>query len=50
MPLYGIVGVAVAVFVALTTWAAILRQMVVWYMGISIKIVVRDLEKAPQAS
>ena len=47
MPLYGIMGVAVAVFVALTVWAAILRQMVLWYMRISIKIVVRDLEKAP---
>jgi O-antigen/teichoic acid export membrane protein len=50
MPLYGIMGVAVAVFVTLTVWAAILRQMVVWYMSISIRIAVRDLEKSPQAA
>jgi O-antigen/teichoic acid export membrane protein len=43
MPLYGIVGVAVAVFVALTAWAAILRQLVIRYLRISIFIFVRDL-------
>jgi O-antigen/teichoic acid export membrane protein len=48
MPLYGIVGVAVAVLVSLTAWAAILRQLVIWYLRISILISVRDLEQAPQ--
>lgn len=43
MPLYGIVGVAAAVFVALTAWAAILRQLVIRYLRISILIFVRDL-------
>ncbi len=50
MPVYGIVGVAVAVFVALTAWAAVLRQVMVRYLRISILIVVRDLEQKPQAA
>lgn len=50
MPKYGIVGVAVAVFVALTGWAAMLRQFVVWSLRISILIFVRDLEQEPQAA
>ena len=50
MPTYGIVGVAIAVFVALTAWAAIIRQLVVWYLRISILIFVRDLEQGPQAA
>ena len=47
MPLYGIVGVAVAVFVALTAWAVMLRQLVIWCLRISIFISVKDLEQAP---
>lgn len=50
MPVYGIMGVAVAVFVALTAWAGVLHRLVVRYMRISILVVVRDLEKKPGAA
>lgn len=50
LPAYGIVGVSIAVFVALTAWAAVLRQLVVRYMKISILVFVKDLEQAPLAA
>jgi O-antigen/teichoic acid export membrane protein len=50
MPVAGIVGVAVAVFVALTVWAVMLRQLVVRYLRISILVFVRDLEQDPQSA
>ena len=45
MPLYGLLGVAVAVVVALTAWAATLRQLVIRYLRISILVVARDLSE-----
>ena len=50
LPIYGIMGVAVAVFVALTTWAGVLHWLVVRYMRISILVIVRDLEKEPRTA
>lgn len=47
MPKYGILGVAIAVFFSLITWAAILRHFVARYLNISIFVVVRDLEPQP---
>jgi len=47
MPKYGILGVAIAVFVALVTWAAVLRHFVARYLNISIFIAVRDIDPQP---
>ena len=46
LPAYGILGVAIAVFFALTTWALVLRHFVVRYLNIGILVFVRDLEPA----
>ena len=46
-PFYGVMGVAVAVFVALTARAGVFHWMVVRYLRISILVIVRDLEKKP---
>ena len=46
LPSYGILGVAIAVFFALTTWALVLRYFVARYLKIGIFILVRDLEPA----
>jgi len=50
LPAYGIAGVAVAVCVAQTAWAAVLQQLVAKYLRISILIFVRDLEQDPQSA
>jgi O-antigen/teichoic acid export membrane protein len=50
MPAYGILGVAIAVFFSLTTWALVLRHFVARYMKISILVVVRDLEPRSSAA
>lgn len=50
LPVYGIVGVAVAVFAALTAWAAVLRQVIVRNLKIDVLIVVRDLERKPESA
>ena len=49
LPVYGVTGVAIAVLISLTTWAAVLRQFVVRFLGISILVVVRDLQEKPGA-
>ena len=46
LPSYGILGVAIAVFFALTTWALVLRYFVARYLKIGIFVLVRDLEPA----
>jgi O-antigen/teichoic acid export membrane protein len=48
LPAYGILGVAIAVFIALTTWALVLRHFVVRYLRIGIFVFVRDLEPAAE--
>ncbi len=49
LPAYGILGVAIAVFFALTTWALVLRHFVARYMKIGIFVLVKDLEPASNA-
>jgi O-antigen/teichoic acid export membrane protein len=46
LPIYGVNGVAVSVFVSLTGWALVLRHLVKTQLGISIFVIVRDIQPA----